>query len=166
LDGKSRHFTENLNLFSNYFLLPTKILSMATHQINAKHHQSLAFQASIDEYTFQMDTTDAETIHAGPSPKKLMLASLAGCTGIDVVSILQKMQVPFKDFNIQIQADLTDEHPKIYREVRILYSISVDPTNQSKVERAVQLSKEKYCGVSAMFEKFAEIKWTIQFNPL
>jgi putative redox protein len=139
---------------------------MTTHQINAKHHQSFAFQASIDEYTFHMDTTDAETIHAGPSPKKLMLASLAGCTGIDVVSILQKMQVPFRDFNIHIEADLTEEHPKMYRDVRIFYSISVDPTNQPKVERAVQLSKEKYCGVSAMFEKFAEIKWSIQFNPL
>jgi putative redox protein len=139
---------------------------MATHQISAKHDQSFAFQASIDEYTFHMDTTDAETIHAGPSPKKLMLASLAGCTGIDVVSILQKMQVPFQDFNILIEADLTDEHPKIYREVRIQYTISVDPTNQPKVERAVQLSKDKYCGVSAMFEKFAAINWSIHFNPL
>ncbi len=138
---------------------------MSTHHIQAKYNQGLSFKASIDEYQFYMDTTEAETMHTGPSPKKLMLASLAGCTGIDVVSILNKMQVPFDNFNIRIEASLTEDHPKIYDQVQIVYEISVSPTHQSKVERAVQLSKEKYCGVSAMFEKFATVRWEIKFIP-
>jgi putative redox protein len=138
---------------------------MSTHHIQAEYNQGLSFKATIDEYQFFMDTTDTETIHAGPSPKKLMLASLAGCTGIDVVSILNKMQVPFNNFNIRIEASLTEEHPKTYDQVQIFYEISVDPTHQPKVERAVQLSKEKYCGVSAMFEKFAAVRWEIKFIP-
>ena len=136
---------------------------MNSHKITANHEKNLAFSAKIDQYTLSMDTTDEQSSGFGPSPKKLMLASLAGCTGIDVVSILEKMKVNFSDFSIEIKAKLTDEHPKIYQNVAIVYTIKVDETNKPKVERAVQLSKEKYCGVSAMFGHFAQISWKIDF---
>lgn len=133
------------------------------HNIKVKFEGGLAFTANIDEYKVPMDTTDETTQHFGPSPKKMMLASLAGCTGIDVVSILNKMKVDFSEFNIDIHAHLTDEHPKIYDEVEIIYSIKIKEEDHAKMERAVVLSKEKYCGVSAMFSAFAKVKFTIHY---
>jgi len=136
---------------------------METHKITTKHLQNLAFEASIDKFKIKMDSMDNPTDEGAPSPKKLMLASLAGCTGIDVVSILNKMKVSFSSFSIDVEAGLTTEHPKVYDNVSIMYNIKVNDTDQAKVERAVQLSKEKYCGVSAMFSHFADLNWKINF---
>lgn len=133
------------------------------HKITTKHLENFAFESTIDAYKFKMDSSEAPTGEGAPSPKKLMLSALAGCTGIDVVSILQKMKVDFTEFSIEIEASLTEEHPKIYDNVSIVYSINVTDSDKPKVERAVQLSKEKYCGVSAMFGHFAKIKWEINF---
>jgi putative redox protein len=136
---------------------------MNVHKITTKHLENFAFESEIDVFKFKMDSAEVPTGNGAPSPKKLMLSALAGCTGIDVVSILQKMQVDFTDFSIDIEATLTEEHPKIYNNVSIVYSIKVLEINTPKVERAVQLSKEKYCGVSAMFGYFAQIDWKINF---
>ena len=136
---------------------------MNVHRITTKHLENFAFESEIDAFKFKMDSAEAPTGTGAPSPKKLMLSALAGCTGIDVVSILQKMQVEFEGFIINIEASLTEEHPKIYDKVSIIYSIKVAEINKPKVERAVQLSKEKYCGVSAMFGHFAIINWKINF---
>jgi len=134
-----------------------------SHHISAKYHQKLAFNAQIDNYVLPMDTTDEQSIGFGPSPKKMMLAALAGCTGIDVVSILNKMKVAFTDFSIDIDAQLTEEHPVIYENVNIIYTIKVEQADRPKMEKAVSLSKEKYCGVSAMFSHFAKVNFKIDF---
>ena len=136
---------------------------MNTHQIVANYEKGLAFSVKIDQYKLGIDTTSEESVGFGPSPKKLLLAGLAGCTGIDIVSILNKMHVNFSDFDIEVNAHLTDEHPTYYDEVMITYRIRMAETDQSKMERAVQLSMEKYCGVSAMFEKFAKLSHQIDF---
>lgn len=136
---------------------------MNTHKITTKHIENFAFESTIDAYQFKMDSSEAPTGKGAPSPKKLMLSALAGCTGIDVVSILQKMKVDFTEFSIEIEASLTEDHPKIYDNVSVIYNIKVSATDKPKVERTVQLSKEKYCGVSAMFVYFAKIKWGINF---
>jgi putative redox protein len=123
----------------------------------------MSFTAMIDQYAIEMDTTDENTQNLGPSPKKLMLASLAGCTGVDVVSILNKMKVNFSEFKIDINAFLTEDHPQIYKEVFIDYYIKVQEEDQAKVQKAIDLSKDKYCGVSAMFQSFAKLNWKINF---
>ena len=133
------------------------------HNITATHDKNLSFSAQIDSYVVRMDTTDEATIHAGPSPKKLLLAGLAGCTGIDVVSILNKMKVPFQQLQIDISASLTEEHPKIYHDVQILFTVAVAVADKPKFEKAVNLSKDKYCGVSAMFGHFAMLNWEIKY---
>ncbi len=138
---------------------------MNAHKISANYEKGLAFSVKIDQYNFGIDTTSDESIGFGPSPKKLLLAGLAGCTGIDIVSILHKMQVDFSDFCVDVEAHLTDEHPTYYDKVEIIYTIKLRETDQSKMQRAVQLSMEKYCGVSAMFEKFAALKHSIKFLP-
>jgi putative redox protein len=133
------------------------------HHISVKHQQNLAFNAQIDHYIVPMDSTDEHSSHHGASPKKMMLAALAGCTGIDVVSILNKMKVEFTDFSIDIDAQLTEEHPVIYDKVSIIYSVGVEEQDRAKMEKAVSLSKDKYCGVSAMFSHFAKVDFKIEF---
>jgi putative redox protein len=134
---------------------------MDKHSVKTAFNHNLAFTAKIGDYDVPMDTSDENTSNFGPSPKKLMLASLAGCTGIDVVSILNKMKVSFSDFSIEIEAGLTDEHPKIYKDVKMIYQIKVAETDQPKMEKAVLLSQDKYCGVSAMFKAFSNVSWDI-----
>lgn len=137
---------------------------MTTHSLSTIHKGGLAFSSPIGNHLL---LTDASEEHGGqdlgPSPKRLMLASLAGCTGIDVVMLLDKMKASFSDFSIDIDAVLSNEHPKIYTEVTIIYRIRMKESDQPKMEKAVQLSQDKYCGVSAMFKAFAQLKHRIEF---
>lgn len=110
---------------------------------------------------YGLDTPGGQ--NAGPRPKALMLTSLAGCTAFDVVGILERMRVRFSDFTVKADAALTEEHPKIYKDVHLTYTIRVDEKDRSKVMKAVELSKEKYCGVSAMFRAFSEMSFEIVY---
>jgi putative redox protein len=137
---------------------------MNKHQISTSFITKNKFIATIDNHQILMDAPEEFDISEGASPKKLMLASLAGCTGIDVVSILKKMRVEFSDLAIDVEANLTDEHPRVYNEVFIKFSIKISANDHEKMEKAVYLSRTKYCGVSAMFEKFAKINWIINYT--
>ena len=98
----------------------------------------------------------------GPGPKSLLLSGLAGCSGIDVVDILKKMRVTFSDLSIDVEAELTEEHPKVFKDIFITYTIRTDPSNEDKVKKAIDLSLEKYCGVSAMLKKNSAIHYKLQ----
>jgi putative redox protein len=108
--------------------------------------ENMAFNASIDSYTVTVDSP-ASANPLGPSPKSLLMVSLAGCTAMDVVSILQKMHVPFTHFSIDVHGHIADEHPKKYLSILLDYKIDTGSENLEKVEKAITLSKEKYCGV-------------------
>jgi len=123
----------------------------------------MAFDSQIDNHTVRIDTAGLLGDDSGPSPKKILLSALAGCTGMDVVSLLKKMRVSFTDFEMDIDADLTEEHPKVYSEIRILYRVFGTQLNKDKVKKAVDLSQEKYCGVSAMLEKNSPITYNIEY---
>lgn len=133
------------------------------HNIKTSWKDQMAFDSQIDNHTLRIDTVAPLGTDSGPSPKKLLLASLAGCTGMDVVSLLNKMRVPYTNIDIDIEADLTDEHPKVYSEIRIIYRISGHQLNKDKVEKAIALSQEKYCGISAMLKKNSPITYTIEY---
>jgi putative redox protein len=133
---------------------------MDTHNITAVFNQGMSFTSHINGHTVTTDS-NSEGAGEGPSPKRLMLASLAGCTGIDVVSILAKMKVIFYDFSIDVSARLTEEQPQIYQDVMIIYKIKMAGDDRPKMEKAVKLSEEKYCGVSAMFRAFAKVEHEI-----
>ncbi len=137
---------------------------MADHVVTTRFEGGMRFTSHLDNHTIIIDTpaNDGGT-DMGPRPKKLMLSSLAGCTGIDVVSMLNKMRVEFSDFSMDIEADLTEETPKTYEWVKITYKIKVKEEDQEKVQRAVSMSKEKYCGVSAMFSAFADMEYEIEY---
>lgn len=94
---------------------------------------------------------------SGYRPKALMLSALAGCTGLDVASLIQKMKLDVEDFHIETIANLTDEHPKFYDAVTVEYHFHGSNLNETKLQRAVDLSVEKYCGVMEMFRQFAKM---------
>jgi putative redox protein len=98
----------------------------------------------------------------GIGPKALLLSGLAGCSGIDVVEILLKKRVIFSDLNIDVEAEQTDEHPKVFKDIFITYAIRTDAENENKVKKAIELSLEKYCGVSAMLKKSSSIHYKLE----
>jgi len=102
--------------------------------------------------------------NSGLGPKAMMLSSLAGCSGLDVVSILDKMKVKIADFKMDCYGDLTDEHPKYYHNVSIEYHFYGENLEQEKIEKAVNLSVDKYCGVMEMFRRFAKVNTEIHFH--
>ena len=95
---------------------------------------------------------------SGLRPKALMLSGLAGCSGLDVASLIKKMKLEVDDFHMETIANLTDEHPKYYDSVRIEYHFYGSNLKEDKLQKAVDLSVEKYCGVMEMFRRFAELE--------
>lgn len=137
---------------------------MASNIINATFKGGRNFTVDVNGHKIEIDTDEAGGgKNLGTRPKALMLVSLAGCTGFDVVSILDKMRVNFSDLEINVDGHLTESEPAIYDKVVIHYTIRVNKEDEAKVEKAVKLSNEKYCGVSKMFSAFAEVSSKIHY---
>ena len=102
--------------------------------------------------------------NSGLRPKALMLSALAGCSGLDVVSLLNKMKVEVDDFKIITTGELTDEHPKYYNKVKVDYHFYGMDMNEKKIKKAVDLSIERYCGVFEMFRHFAKMETEIHIH--
>lgn len=123
----------------------------------------MAFESSIDGFAIKMDADPQfGGTKYGPRPKPMLLSSLAGCTGMDVVSILNKKRVAFKALKIIIDAELTETHPKYYQKIKLIFEFTGEnfAGNEevyTKISRAVALSSENYCGVSAMIKYTCEI---------
>ncbi len=100
----------------------------------------------------------------GVRPKASILGALAGCTGMDVVSVLGKMRVELDDLRIEVDGDLTEEHPKVYKKIEVRYYFSGNDLDKNKIEKAVDLSVTRYCGVYEMFKSFAEMSYTIHYE--
>ena len=100
----------------------------------------------------------------GLRPKALMLSALAGCSGLDVASLIKKMKLEVDDFQIETVANLTDEHPKYYDSVVIEYHFHGPNLKEDKLQRAVDLSVEKYCGVMEMFRRFAQLDIKVLYH--
>ena len=138
---------------------------MAEYSIITKHKGNMAFEAEIGSHKVIMDTVvEGDGDDSGPSPKKLLLGTLAACTGMDVVSLLKKMRVDYSGFEIVTNADLTAEHPKVFSSISMIYRIKTGEENRGKVEKAVSLSQDKYCGISAMLRKNSPLDYQIEFR--
>jgi putative redox protein len=137
-----------------------------THQISTKWLGGMAFEATNPGGKFRIDA-DIEIggTDDGLRPKALMLDALAGCTGMDVASLVPKMKVLVDSFHIDVEGDLTDEHPKYYHSVRVVYHFYGKELEEEKLQKIVNLSVEKYCGVMEMFRKFAQVDVKIEFHP-
>jgi len=98
----------------------------------------------------------------GHGPKALLLSGLAGCSGIDLVDILEKMRVQFSDLTIDVEAEMTNETPSIFRQINVKYQMKTDPNNEEKVRKAIDLSLNKYCGVATMLRKNSPIRYELE----
>lgn len=130
-------------------------------QINWK--EGMTFEAEVEGYSIVIDAKESHGGSGnGPRPKPLMMVSLAGCTGMDVVSLLKKMRVDFERLSVKVEGELTEEHPKHYTGMHIIYEFKGNDLPMDKLEKAISLSQEKYCGVSASYKKAMNITYEIK----
>ncbi|MFZ1529371.1 MAG: OsmC family protein [Ferruginibacter sp.] len=135
-----------------------------SHKVSTRYNGKMNFGCQIGPHEVKMDVGEADGGQdSAPSPKKLMLASLTGCTAVDIVSILNKMKLGFSEFSVDATATLSEEHPKIYNKVRLSYKIKLAEADRPKMQKAIKLSEEKYCGVMAMFRAFAIVETEVEY---
>lgn len=139
---------------------------MAQHTVTTIWKENMQFESDNPSgHKVLIDTSeDNGGNHSGLAPKAMMLSSLAGCSGLDVVSLLKKMRIIVDDFKMDSTGELTEEHPKYYHTVILNYHFTGTNLDEDKITKAVNLSVEKYCGVMEMFRKFADIKIAIHFH--
>lgn len=132
------------------------------HTVNTSWQGNMKFDAVVSGHHVVMDALPVVGGNdEGARPKELMLASLAGCTGMDVVSILKKMRIEPEYFNIRVEAEMTEEHPKHYTAMHIIYEFKGENLELEKLQKAVKLSQDQYCGVSTAYRKAMEITYEI-----
>ncbi len=101
-------------------------------------------------------------VNSAPSPMELVLIALMGCTGMDVVSILQKMKTPIKGLRLSVEAERATQPPRVYTSLKLRYSLYAPKTCEQEFQKAVELSQKKYCSVSAMLKKTANISYFLE----
>ena len=138
---------------------------MKEESVNVKWTDGMSFEADVAGYKVAIDSDPEHGgRNRGPRPKPLMMVALAGCTGMDLVSLMNKMRVEYKSLNIRVEGLLTEEHPKHFNKMKVIYEISGNNVDRKKVERAVEMSKEKYCGVSHSYKMAMELEYEIRIT--
>lgn len=137
-----------------------------------KQHTNMVWQSGM---AFEGTTTTGHKIvvdaskegggqDSGPKPIELLLTGLAGCTAMDVLSILQKKREPMTGLEVFAEGERVSEHPMVYKHITIVYRV-YGHVSQAAVERAIELSNTKYCGVHAMLGKTAHIQTRYEIIP-
>ena len=133
------------------------------HTVETEWVQEMTFDSRVTGPDITMDAAkESGGKERGPRPKQLLLAALTGCTGMDVVSILGKMKFELDGFRIIARATLTDEHPRVYSKIELVYEFSGEDLPVEKLTKAVELSQEKYCGISAMLRMACPLSYEIK----
>lgn len=134
---------------------------MSIHHVTTTWVNKLAFDSEVNNHVIRIDNKPPQGDDSGPGPKALLLTALTGCTGMDVASLLPKMRVPFDSLVITAEAEQTEEHPKVYKSIHLVFRISGKEIREDKVRQAIELSQEKYCGVTAMLRAHCPITWEL-----
>ncbi len=135
------------------------------HTVEMSWLGNLAYEADMDGHKIITDAgTDIGGDDKGFRPKKLMLTALAGCTGIDMAMILKKMRVEVRDIKVAVHGELTDKQPTFYKNMHVVYEFFGKDLPKSKIERAVKLSEEEYCGVSALYKQVIPVTSEIIYH--
>lgn len=125
----------------------------------------LGFDVHIRDHKLTMDAkTDVGGKDRGPNPKELVLAGLCGCSGMDVASLLKKFRQTTTEFTVDAHSELTTGHPSIFEEIHIFFRIVGEGLDPALCQKAVDLSMNRYCGVSAMLAKATSIHYHILIN--
>jgi len=135
-----------------------------TNKIEVSWKGEMLFESVAPEGSVFIDADEAVGGQGkGLRPKAMMLTAMAGCTAMDVASLLKKMRAEVDDFKIEIEANLTDEHPKYYDKVHVIYRFYGSDFKKDKIEKSVNLSVDRYCGVMEMFRQFSKLTTEILY---
>jgi putative redox protein len=127
-------------------------------QASVEWHGKMAFSGKAEgETSVALDAPPAVGGEGnGFRPKELMLDAIAGCTAMDVISILRKMRTEPESFRVEVTAEETEEHPKVFTSFHIKYLVK-GAVPEANLQKAINLSQERYCGVTVMYRSFAEV---------
>lgn len=140
---------------------------MNSHKITTTWKGNMQFESTNPGGSLKIDVAEnAGGSNDGLRPKALMLSALAGCSGLDVASLIKKMRLEVVNFNIETEGFLTDTEPQVYDKITVTYHFYGENLNEEKLNRAVELSVEKYCGVMYMFRSFADVKIDVVFHKI
>lgn len=138
---------------------------MALHEIETQWMGKMQFNTLINGHTIVMDAPPrAGGEENGPIPKPFILTALSGCTGMDVVALLRKIDLTMDDFNLKVTGELSKQQPLEYVAIHIVYDIKGKAADKTAVLKAVNDSQEKICGVSHMLKKALPVTWEVNFN--
>ena len=133
--------------------------------VSTKWLEDMSFESEINGHKIIVDAkAEFGGQDKGPRPKQLMLAALGGCTSMDVVSILKKMRVEFKSLNVIVEGELSEEHPKRFLKMHVIYEVEGENLPYDKIQKAVSLSEDQYCGVNAVYKQVMELTSEIRLN--
>ena len=136
-----------------------------TEVVSTRWLDNMSFESEINGHKIIIDAKEeVGGQDKGPRPKPFMLAALGGCTAMDVVSILKKMRVDLKNLNVIVEGELSEEHPRRFTKMHIIYEVEGEDLDMDKIEKAVSLSEEKYCGVSAVYKQVIEMSSEIRIK--
>lgn len=127
--------------------------------------ENMSFETEINGHKLYLDADESVGgNNRGPRPKPFMMVALAGCTGMDVVSILKKMRIEIESFSVKVEGELTEEHPKRFESMKIIYSFKGNNLSEEKLKKAVELSQDRYCGVSANYRDAMKLDYEIRID--
>ncbi|SDH14902.1 OsmC family protein [Desulfosporosinus hippei] len=136
-------------------------------KVSVKHIKGMHFQGEgSSKVVTNMDASvTAGGTGRGSSPTEILLMTIAGCSGMDIVTILEKMNVKFNRFETTVEGERASDHPRVFKDIELVYKFWGDSLAKEKLERAVQLSMEKYCSIANMIDKAANLTYSIEINP-
>ncbi|MBN1310963.1 MAG: OsmC family protein [Anaerolineae bacterium] len=130
---------------------------------NGMHFEGFTDDETQDAFAIQLDAKEAAGGQGkGVSPAKLVLVALAGCMGMDVISILRKKRQNVSDLEVHTHADRADEHPTVYTHIRVTFVFTGQQIDPAAVERAIELSMTKYCPVANLLKLVVPIETDYQ----
>lgn len=139
---------------------------MSTTASHTKWLGGLAFESTNPGGTVRIDASiEQGGTDSGLRPKAMMLNSLAGCSAMDIANLVGKMRAEVDTFTIDAEGDLTEEEVQTFHTFRVTYNFYGANLDETKLEKIVKMSTDKYCGVMEMFRSFAKIKIFIKYFP-
>jgi len=131
--------------------------------VNVDYKENMLFEANVDGHKLLLDTVaEHGGADQGPRPKSLLLAAIAACSGMDVVSILKKMKVEYNSLQIRVEGDVAEEHPKKIEAMKVIFQFKGKDLPLDKIDKAVRLSENTYCGVNATFKPQVDVEYLIE----
>lgn len=119
---------------------------------------NMAFEGEVNGHKIIIDAEPhVGGENRGARPKPLMLLALGGCTGMDVISILRKMRIDVEKFKVYVEGDLSNEYPKHFYRMHVIYEFKGKDLPMDKLQKAISLSEERYCGVTAVYKRAIEM---------